>query len=289
MIGAEPPAAEGEGAISLERPVVVEDSSDSETMRIGGCRLCAGRLTHQFDVRLLDKYDVSFLLCDACGSLQTEQPYWLDEAYAESNLSHLDTGAAQRNLSNLGATYGTCMILGVRRVYDVGGGDGLLCRLLRDYDVDCYISDRYARNAYAQGFEHNEKESGGLVTAFEVVEHYANPREDLGELLERDADAVLISTGIYTGQGADWWYLTPKSGQHVFFYSRKALGIAGDIHGYDVGFSGNFVLFTRRGRFTRWRCKIAEFMLKPLMVRVSRALLLAMPARGSGRDLAIFG
>jgi hypothetical protein len=43
---------------------------------------------------VLNKHRVSYYYyCTGCGSLQTEKPHWLAEAYAPGNLSKLDNGA----------------------------------------------------------------------------------------------------------------------------------------------------------------------------------------------------
>src|ERR1700677_3533845 len=88
------------------------------------CRLYEGRLIRKFGYAVLHKHEVGYFECDQCGSLQTEFPYWLDEAYG-SNLSTLDTGAAQRNLQNLAAAYLISKLFAVRDTLDFGGGDGL--------------------------------------------------------------------------------------------------------------------------------------------------------------------
>src|SRR5262249_43503280 len=155
------------------------------------CRLCRGPLRRRFALRVLGKYDVGYFLCQDCGSLQTQPPYWLAEAYGH-NLSNLDTGAAQRNLHNLAACYALAKLCNLRNVLDVGGGDGLLCRLLRDYGVNCFVRDRYARPAYAQGFTEPDFRQPDLVVAIEVIEHFANPGPELDELFGTGAEVFLI-------------------------------------------------------------------------------------------------
>ena len=102
--------------------------------------------------------------------MQTERPYWMQEAYS-TNLSILDTGAGQRNLLNLAATYAVCGLLRANNVIDFGGGDGLLCRLLRDYEVNCFVSDKYAAATYARAFVTPDFDRPDILLAFEVFEH----------------------------------------------------------------------------------------------------------------------
>ena len=55
---------------------------------------------------------------------------------------------------------------------------GILVRLLRDYGVEALWCDQYCENLLARGFEYNG-ECADLVTAFEVLEHFVNPLEEL--------------------------------------------------------------------------------------------------------------
>lgn len=166
------------------------------------CRLCEGHLVAKFSDVVLHKYEVRYFECDRCGSLQTEAPYWLDDAYT-SNLSILDAGSVQRNLQNLAAAYVVSKLFGVSDALDFGGGDGLLCRLLRDYGVNCYVKDKYAVPTYGQGYSKPDFAAPNLVLAFEVLEHFAAPARELEDLFQSRPTVLLASTGIYRRQGAD--------------------------------------------------------------------------------------
>lgn len=248
------------------------------------CRLCDGALQSRFSLRVLEKHDVAYLQCEQCRSLQTEPPYWLDEAYRDSNLSNLDTGAVQRNLQNLAACWSIVKLLRLKNVLDVGGGDGLLCRMLRDYEINCYVYDRYAKPSYAQGFQHPDFVTPELIVAFEVLEHYPQPRQDLDVLFGQRPKAIVASTGIYKDQGEDWWYLAPESGQHVFFYSRQALEQVARQHGYDLLISGGYLLFLQSGTFGGMRRALARLMLKSNARRWTKALLVMRSADGVWKD-----
>src|SRR3974377_2028964 len=105
-----------------------------------------------FQGDVLGRYHVDFLLCDSCGSLQAENPYWLDESY-ETAIALSDTGAVARNLECHPAIVGAAGILRLRgRFLDFGGGAGLLCRLLRDTGIDAYMCDKFSTSVYARGF-----------------------------------------------------------------------------------------------------------------------------------------
>jgi hypothetical protein len=247
------------------------------------CRLCEGKLVPKFSRLVLHKYEVRYLECNRCGSLQTESPYWLDDAYS-SNLSNLDTGAVQRNLQNLAAAYLISKLFRVRDALDFGGGDGLLCRLLRDYNVNCYVKDRYAVPTYSQGFSEPDFAAPNLVLAFEVFEHFATPAGELEDLFQLRPTVLLASTAIYGHQQADWWYLASESGQHVFFYSEKAVQMIAERFGYSSLLSGGFVLFVRKSVHSGFKSFLARILLSRAVCRLLRGLILIMPAPGAWRD-----
>lgn len=251
------------------------------------CRLCGGALAHAFDGRLLRRPAVGYFECADCGSLQTEEPTWLDEAYGAGNLSRLDTGAAQRNLDNLGAVLMLARLLGLRRVIDHGGSDGLLTRMLRDRDIDARVYDRHAEPRYAAGFDLREPEAtapADLVLAFEVVEHFAHPSQDLRALFAPQPHALLVSTDVWERQGPHWWYLAPDTGQHVFFYSRRALGQVAEREGYRLLRVGGYWLFLRQAAFPRWRAALASRLLTRSLRRLRNAWAVTRPTPGLWRD-----
>jgi hypothetical protein len=234
------------------------------------------------------KHDVAYFHCEACGSLQTEDPYWLEEAYSNGNLASIDTGAVARNLDCQAMVYAVARILRMPRggrVLDFGGGNGLLCRLLRDRTFNARVLDNYAANDFAQGFE-DDGSKYNLICAFEVAEHFANPQREMALIFERSDSIVIIGTETYTGQGSDWWYLTPTSGQHVFFYSRKGMELLAETHGYHYKPVRNLHIFSRQS-FT----KIEDILLSSLLssLRWVRAYLaFSMSFEQAGRDMTLF-
>lgn len=263
------------------------------------CRLCGGRAVSAFSLRILDKYPVSYFRCGHCGSLQTEPPYWLDEAYSAAsdkearddrkNLADLDTGAASRSIRNLALVMVVCRLMGAKNVLDLGGGDGLLCRLLRDRSINAYVSDPFAEPTYAQGFTEPHFDAPDLLTAFEVFEHLPNPADDLARILAKGAPVVLASTDLYNGQGPEWWYLTPQTGQHVFFYTYNALAEFAQKHDYDFFLPAGFTLFVKKGAL-RWRTLSAMHrLLKPAVLRWYGAWLNLRPSPGVEADFRALG
>jgi hypothetical protein len=247
------------------------------------CRLCGGAAHYSFSLEVLHKHHVVYLECESCHSLQTEPPYWISDAYP-NNLAAFDTGAAQRNLANLAAAYGVARVLNLKDILDYGGGDGLLCRLLRDYEINCYVNDKYAAATYAQSFAAPDFTRPGIVLAFEVFEHFENPLIDLEALFNFNPDVLITSTSIFEGQNSDWWYLTPESGQHIFFYSKAALELIADRFGYTLLICSGYILFIRADLATSVKTAVLRVLLHKVTLRVVSAVMRLLPTRGVWRD-----
>jgi hypothetical protein len=247
------------------------------------CRLCGGTTKPQFRRLVLGRHDVCYLRCDVCGSLQTQVPTWLDEAY-DSSLASSDVGAVQRCLDTRAALWWILSILGVRRtrLLDFGGGTGLLCRLLRDLGIDAWTADRYGRGDFAQTYrvdaEALEPGRFDVLTAFEVLEHFPNPRQDLAALFAVRPKVLVASTLLYAPEcGPDWWYLAPAEGQHVFFYTHQALAEWAGTQGYVLLSIGSWQIFTQR-RPSLLQRTLLGVALRGRMLRLLRLLVEGLPS-----------
>jgi len=200
------------------------------------CRVCGESASFLFRKRVLSRVEAAYFRCGACGQVQTEEPYWLDEAYQNLNYQR-DTGIVDRCLW----TALTTVALGYRlkiggdeTCLDWGGGTGLFARICRDFGMNFFYQDRYADNVFARGFEFADAPTSSgitLLTAFEVLEHFPDPARDILELFRLDPQYILLSTMLYAGEGADWWYFS-EDGQHVAFYTRRSLEVIAKRHGY---------------------------------------------------------
>lgn len=193
------------------------------------CPLCQSGRKKVFSAVLLKKHPVDYFYCNNCGLLQTQEPFWLDEAYTDA-IAVADTGLVARNQGiarKLSALLYWCFDRQGRYV-DSAGGYGMLTRLMRDIGFNFYWHDEYCENLFARGFE--AREGAGevaAVTAFEVLEHVTNPLDFIrGCLEEYDTSTIILSTELFQGAPPapkDWWYYTPDTGQHISFYQSRTL------------------------------------------------------------------
>lgn len=182
-----------------------------------------------------------------CGFIQTEKPFWLDEAYS-SAISRLDTGAITRNLKNRRIVLAILNLLfpKAKRMLDFGAGHGIFVRLMRDEGREFFWSDLHASNDYARGFEHCEGNVYDLVTAFEVLEHLTDPIEEVSRIMSL-SNNILVSTELLPDPAphpGDWWYFVPESGQHTSLYSRSSLLKVAERFNRKVQSFGPYHLFT---------------------------------------------
>lgn len=194
------------------------------------------------------KHRVQYFRCEVCGFIQTEEPYWLEEAYS-SAITKQDVGIMQRNLVNCELTSAVLSLLfpEAKTLVDYGAGHGVLVRMMRDRGFRFSWLDRYASNDYARGFEYTEGSKADFVTAFEVLEHLPDPIQDLAGLMDV-SDNVFVSTCLVpepVPSLSDWWYFSPATGQHVAFYTRQALEVIAARFGRKLLSRGSYHLFTK--------------------------------------------
>jgi hypothetical protein len=192
------------------------------------CKVC-GKISNQiFKRKILDKYVIAYFQCSSCEFIQTEEPYWLEEAYRHS-LNIEDTGIIKRNILCAKRTsvvlYSFFNHLG--RFLDYGGGTGLFVRLMRDYGYNFYWNDPFTTNIFARGYEYDNSLSPQYeaVTSFECFEHFVDPPAEIKKMLSL-APAIVFSTEIFTGgtpSPDSWKYYYFSHGQHVSLYSLKSL------------------------------------------------------------------
>lgn len=194
------------------------------------CKICESDCRHFASAKVLGKYDIDYFQCSNCGFVQTEEPYWLDEAYSQP-IASSDVGLAYRNLSFSQFTKNLLFNFfnHQENFLDYGGGYGLFVRLMRDAGFDFYWFDKFCQNLFAQGFEVDATKNNPfeLVTAFEVLEHLVHPIGELEDILNCSKN-ILFSTELLPESNPkpdEWWYYVLHEGQHISIYTAKSLAI----------------------------------------------------------------
>lgn len=188
------------------------------------CKICAAESQPVFQAQLLHQYTVQYTQWPVCEFLQTEQPYWLNEAYTSPmNLS--DTGVLTRNLLLGVKTSLLVHFLFDRRAQfvDYAGGWGIFTRLMRDIGFDYYWFDSFTKNEVARSFEADLSGHYELATCFEAFEHFEHPLESINQLFGL-TDSILFSTTPLPDPApkpSEWWYYGLEHGQHIAFYRPK--------------------------------------------------------------------
>ena len=217
------------------------------------CSVCSNPMEACFTATVIRKYTARYEVCNKCGFLAVQEPYWLEEAYLRA-IASADTGLVMRNVSLASKVAGVLYwIMGERcggRYLDAAGGYGLFTRLMRDLGFDFYWADKYCENIISPGFEYNqEMGTCRAVTAFEVLEHLAHPASFIEETLSMSgAQVLLFSTELYAGappRPGDWYYYAFATGQHIAFYQRRTLEMLGTKLGLYFASANGLHIFSR--------------------------------------------
>lgn len=193
------------------------------------CKLCGAQATEIFQKLVLGKHQVKYYRCGTCLFTQTEQPFWLDEAYSKA-ITALDLGLVYRNLylspivqSIIGRYFNR-----EARFLDFGGGYGLFVRIMRDAGLDFYRQDKYCENLFASNFDLSDITVSApfeALTAFELFEHLDSPLQGVEEMLGYSKSIIFSTDLAADGDLSSWDYLVPEVGQHIALYHRKSLEV----------------------------------------------------------------
>jgi hypothetical protein len=234
---------------------------------------------------VLGKYQVRYFFSDQSGIIQTEQPFWLEEAY-RSVISELDTWTAMRNVGNARRLEPLLSLLfPADAVFvDVACGYGMLTRLMRDSGFNFFGYDKFCTNIFSQPFQAQPGTKAAAVCAFEVLEHLMDPIEFLGEQFRTyQTDTIIASTTLFAGEPPDfdWPYYSFESGQHVTIYQARSLElIARGLQCHYYRLPHDIHLLTKRS-IQPWKLRV----LRTKYVRAVHALMWRWIRRKRSRTL----
>jgi len=236
------------------------------------CCVCGTPTVFQFEAQFIQRHTAALHLCPTCEFLCASGVTWLDEAYSNA-IAVTDTGIATRNWTTAEALHLFAYFAGLRdkRGLDLGGGHGLLVRILRDFGLDFRWSDPHAQNIFARGCE-DDGGSYDWLTMIEVFEHLENPRAFLEEAVARYSPGSIVFTTLPRPElipDRSWWYWSFETGQHISFVTQKTLRTLASRLGFELVSRGMFHLLTRqRSEGTAFR--IATSRMKRILGPILR-------------------
>lgn len=214
------------------------------------CNICGTKSRPLYKATILGKHKIQYYYCDECGFMQTEIPYWLDEAYSDA-ISISDTGVMARNNYFVEVSKIILSIISnpKGKFLDFGGGYGIFTRLMRDKGFDFYWYDKYAKNLVARGFEADINNSKyDVITSFENFEHFLKPLDEIKTILGA-SDTILFSTELLPQDIPSpdkWWYYCLEHGQHISIFSMKTLEFIAKQNGLNFVSNGsNLHIFSK--------------------------------------------
>jgi hypothetical protein len=213
------------------------------------CRICSKEVTKAFEAQVMFKYNVKYYHCQNCSFLQTEDPYWLEEAY-QSPINLTDTGLVQRNiyLSKKIAVLLYFIFGPSGKFLDYAGGYGLFTRLMRDIGFDFYWHDPYTQNLLAKGFEYIQGEPIEAITTFETFEHLVTPMQDIEKMVNISPN-IIFTTELLPDclpNPTEWWYYGLDHGQHIAFYHIKTLKYIANYFNVNFVTNGRIHMFSKK-------------------------------------------
>ncbi|HEY0224239.1 MAG TPA: class I SAM-dependent methyltransferase [Pseudolabrys sp.] len=185
---------------------------------------------------------VYYRRCQGCGFLFTDafddwtaadfKTYIYNDGYLEVDPDYAEI----RPRSNAGVV---AQLFGAhkaeRRVLDFGGGNDVLCSVLRAGGFPHATTYDPFTPAHAQPPEG----MFDLITCFETLEHMPDPAAGIAAIIAHLAEpgmvvfSTLLQPQDFASFGLNWWYAGPRNG-HVSLYSKNALVLAWRKFGFQT-------------------------------------------------------
>lgn len=213
------------------------------------CKICQQPSNFIFEKNILLKYPVKYHQCTNCGFIQTDEVFWLKEAY-ENAITSLDIGILVRNnflVENISRIIDVCFPK-ANIFLDFAGGYGLFVRSMRDKGYNFFRQDYFCENIFSKHFDLEDitETQFDIVTAFEVFEHLENPLEEI-EKISKYSSTIIFSTDLVPStipEIENWVYIAHETGQHIAFYTEKSLQIIAEKLEKNYYRNGNLHIFT---------------------------------------------
>lgn len=241
------------------------------------CNICSKKSTFLFEELILFKYKVKFYHCSSCDFIQSEDPYWLNEAYLEP-INIYDTGLLYRNIFYSKKTSILLSLLNLKngRFLDYAGGYGVFVRLMRDFGFEFLWHDIYTKNLFAKGFNWPQ-EKVTAITFFEVMEHFVDPIKEISKLL-KFSELLIFSTELMPCKlpnPKEWSYYGFNHGQHISFYSTTSLKQIAQVLDLNYYHNKSFHIFSKKKipRLFIYMLKLQRFGLHKFLLNKSNSFI----------------
>lgn len=254
------------------------------------CPVCGGRPVSLFELSLVESVTRTLLRCEMCGFVWVPDPVWLADSF-KTELHALDVGSVARTdlVARFvrGLRFAGC-ISSKSALIDIGGGDGLLTRQLRDRGIDARFDDPFTEPLFDVGPSLEDGRVAEFGVMSEVALHFSEPIGDFGAALQKCDKLLFTAVSPPEHVDANWWYLMPQSGQHVAFYSRNSIQELARMLGCDWCSDGKFFHFLSKDKISfKWRLLIKMRGLAILLSLVDDVVFLVRSARGKSTGLTV--
>lgn len=250
-------------------------------------KITGGDTTLLFKAKVLSKHEVAYFRCNDTGFIQTEEPYWLNEAYS-SAITKLDVGLVLRNEKLVELTQ-TLLLRNFNHngtFLDYAGGYGLFTRMMRDRGFQFFHTDPYCENIFAEYQDLKEQQTNTgfeMVTAFEVFEHFTSPMEEIKSILSYSDNLFFTTELVPVNVTRDWWYFSFETGQHIAFYTEKTLRYIAKRYNRNYYTDGHWLhLFTAKSFSKNPLLEMNK--REPFLIRKMKKLLKHYELRKNGAE-----
>jgi len=197
------------------------------------CPICSSKSEIYGKGVVLNKYEISYFRCSRCGFINTEKPYWLDEAYGRV-VSDNQKFRAQQNVP--------IVISYIKEQLDPKGfyldygcaRNAYFVEIMRKYCFKFVGYDKYEK--VLDQYKGKLSRQFEMITSWEVFEHLPNPKEVVSEMLQY-TNVIMIGTQrvqLNNPPKLNWNYFSRPSGRHISFYTMESFGILGKEFGLKV-------------------------------------------------------
>lgn len=225
---------------------------------------------------------VDYVQCESCGLITAPESrnYNLSQIYNTEYFEDVDYGWKGR--AKIVLTYlvfiNILIPLKKMQICDFGAGNGYLSKVLikNGFNVLAYEPFIQKKTYLDKSHYCDTPFDADILLMVEVFEHFTNAFEEISKILtDFHHPKLIIFTTNLTDNATEpideWFYLEPDSG-HFTLWSKKCLGLLGEMYGY------KFISIDNT--FLHIFCKISDMKMCNNLKTLSIPVKVAMKIRG---------